>query len=568
MVQTNEPEQASRLSSRIEEYRREAQLLVAKGSEHSCWEFKRAWSICQDHTGERLEFAKLIQGLANCHHDRERFLVIGADQRERAFLAVGNAEEFDPAKVSDLLARYLDPMPSFEAFNGLETDDGKRLVIIALARTQPRPIVVKKEGHDPTAKVHLRQGDVWIKRDTKLELAQRSDLDRMYEEQVEAKAEARAHRRFAHLREEIVDVPQTAVRSAGIPTIDLILGTREAFRAYFLSLLAEKDAVRLNILFELFRELMISGWQSTKQTGVLSEYMSDRFTPALERSVEAALLIIKHNLHAERLVEAASLLQETYDFFRTSHFPQLPENLGGVPIWEPALHVYAGLRALCIYAVARDRCSYLPSIHRRFVKRFSSGIHADTEVPLLFWPFSNSFRVPMPDGLIPLLWTKCIDHPWGTYFGGVDDFEQAACSYEVVLELNSWVGVGIASEAATKTFREQRPRAAMSYGPQFWRYSPRYLTPMTERILVSLQSGTDLVENLALVPDSLKVCFSGDRRARTLMLGRFAAQLEKTHSEIAWSQNRFPGIFDWEGPVADAVNLAASEDSKRAANAG
>jgi tetratricopeptide (TPR) repeat protein len=171
------------LSQRVQRYRREVQALVRQGIEHPQYELKREISIGRDKLGQRLEFVKQVQGMANSHLCEERFLVIGADQKKRDFVPVSNVAEFDPARVSELLNKYLQPPPSLEVFNSLQNDEGCPFVLIVLSSVQPRPIAVKTEGAYE-GKVQLREGDVWIKTDTRLHLATPDDLAQMYGAQI------------------------------------------------------------------------------------------------------------------------------------------------------------------------------------------------------------------------------------------------------------------------------------------------------------------------------------------------------------------------------------------------
>src|ERR1017187_10882657 len=97
------------LSERFDRYRVEVEQIVTRGIEHPNYELKRSATISRDSLADRLDFVKLIQGLANADVEEERFIVIGADQKERKFYDVGNASEFDPAKLAQVISKYLDP---------------------------------------------------------------------------------------------------------------------------------------------------------------------------------------------------------------------------------------------------------------------------------------------------------------------------------------------------------------------------------------------------------------------------------------------------------------------------
>jgi hypothetical protein len=87
------------LSERYDRYRVEIPKIVERGIEHPNCELKRTVTVSKDNLADRLDFVKLIQGLANAHISGERFVVIGADQKERKFYNVANVDEFDPAKL-------------------------------------------------------------------------------------------------------------------------------------------------------------------------------------------------------------------------------------------------------------------------------------------------------------------------------------------------------------------------------------------------------------------------------------------------------------------------------------
>ncbi len=80
-----------KLSERVNSYRVEAQQIVATGAEHPCWELTRQASLNRDQIEEKADFVKLVQGMANAHIREERVLIIGADQKNKAFRAVSNA---------------------------------------------------------------------------------------------------------------------------------------------------------------------------------------------------------------------------------------------------------------------------------------------------------------------------------------------------------------------------------------------------------------------------------------------------------------------------------------------
>src|SRR5579864_1083779 len=102
------------LTERFDRYRVEVEQIVTRGIEHPNYELKRSATISRDNLADRLDFVKLIQGLANADVAEERFIIIGADQKKRKFYEVGNVGEFDPAKLAQVISKYLDPQPRIE----------------------------------------------------------------------------------------------------------------------------------------------------------------------------------------------------------------------------------------------------------------------------------------------------------------------------------------------------------------------------------------------------------------------------------------------------------------------
>jgi hypothetical protein len=86
------------LSQRLQSCLTEIQSLIRQGVEHSRYEFKRAASISRDDFDDRLDFIKLIQGVANSESSQERYVVIGADPKDKQFYPVTNSAEFDQAR--------------------------------------------------------------------------------------------------------------------------------------------------------------------------------------------------------------------------------------------------------------------------------------------------------------------------------------------------------------------------------------------------------------------------------------------------------------------------------------
>ncbi|HEY1468725.1 MAG TPA: hypothetical protein VGF61_06755 [Candidatus Acidoferrum sp.] len=220
--------------------------------------FKRATSLAREELVDRLDFLNLRQGVPNAEVLAEHFIVIGADRKVRAFYPLENASDFDPARVTPVLAKYFDPLPQVEIFNNLQTDEGHFIVVLILNAVQPRPIMVKGQRSD--GKIRLQVGDIWIKTGTALQLATRDDLDAMYRQRMEEEAEDRAWKRFKHFTD-LSSAPSSLARvQTRMPVRELLVGPTADFRKFAQELIAANDRARFLMLIELIRETLAEGW--------------------------------------------------------------------------------------------------------------------------------------------------------------------------------------------------------------------------------------------------------------------------------------------------------------------
>lgn len=563
----DEREQLETLSTRIERYRVEVQRLVSSGAEHPQYEFKRCISLARESLADRLDFIKLVQGLANSEIAEERFVIIGADQREKRFHAVDDVAQFDSAKISQLFSKYLDPLPTFEIFNALQTDDGVQFVLLVLGAVQPRPIVVKTEGQvSEISKAHIRPGEVWVKSNTGLRLATRGDLDAMYSHRIEEEAESRARKRFRHLREEFDTEMQWAVTPRKAVRSDLIFGPRQEFKRFVEELIAEQDTTCYKMLLETGRELLLEDWNRIDAFGHGTapdpqayavdsvEHFRDHFLPGSKAMVEAGLLILKYDSSLEWIRSLADLLCEVFEESR--HLNRLKDPQSPIPFWRPALEAYIGLRCLACYAVRRSRYRFLPAILCRYTKRFRAGDSSETQVPLLFWPFSQDLGLlpALTDGLSLFIWTQRIETSWADYFGSQTAFLSAACQLEFLLEFNSYAALGMAEKKGQDWIDQQRPGTSFHYIPDLWRYRLEIIEPSAEHLYDSLKGDDELLAHIEIEPGLMKSVFEGKHVAqRLLVLGTFLAHLKKFQETAMWQQQRFPFMFEWQGRLGELV---------------
>jgi hypothetical protein len=369
MAEPSEPEKVSvPLAARFDRYRVEVEEIVARGIEHPSYELKRSATIARESLADRLEFIKLIQGLANADVAGDRFIVVGADQKERKFYSVGNAGEFDPAKLAQVISKYLEPRPRMEVFNSFRAGGGESYVLIVLSPDQPRPIVAVCEGKSDK-RTHFSKGDIWVKKDTALQLATRADLDAMYEGHINKEAENRARTRFKHFQEEFGPALR-AQQVASAPSRELLLGARKDLRGFAESTMSAGDLGRFKIQLEMARERLVEEWDLHQVNGPglpedvegwiaeIEQFYRDGFIPSLESAVELGLQLVKYDAPDEWLGLVVDVMMDTFETSR--RLDRLRSGIRGtsrevLPFARPAYEVYIGLRAVATYSVLQHK---------------------------------------------------------------------------------------------------------------------------------------------------------------------------------------------------------------------
>jgi hypothetical protein len=290
--------------------------------------------------------------------------------------------------------------PRIEVFNNMRSESGAQYVLIVLNPDQPRPIVAVSEGTSeiPEKRTHFRLGDIWIKKDTSLQLAGRPDLDKMYERHINQQAEDRARQRFKHFREEF-GLAFAAPQPVSNPSRALLVGTRKDLRGFAESAISAGDAGRLKMQIEMARERLIDEWDSHQVNGPglpedidawvgeIDEFYRDGFTPSLESMVELGLQVIKYDAPDLWLELIVDTLIDTFETSR--RLDRLRSGLPGatrpvLPSARPAYEVYVGIRTLATYAVARRRFAYLAKILPRLVRFFTLDNLSPVLVPIVF----------------------------------------------------------------------------------------------------------------------------------------------------------------------------------------
>jgi hypothetical protein len=561
------------LAERFDRYRVAVQQVVERGIEHPSYELKRAVTVSKDNLADRLDFVKLIQGLANAHMAEERFVVIGADQKERKFHNVANVDEFDPATLSQIIAKYLDPPPRLEVFNNIRADGGESYVLIVIGPDQPRPIIAITEGKSDK-RVHFSVGNIWIKKDTSLQFATRADLDQMYEtyikRRVDEEAETRARRRFEHFREQFGSALVLPTATVSMPSSDLIVGDKGRLTKFVEATISSGNSTNFKMFIEMTRELLIEKWDSLESVGTLgvepwntkrAEIYQDEFVPALDSVVDSGLQIIKYDASSEWFGLVVNELIEAFEVCRsvdrqTANLVAAKAGAGTPSFARPAYDVYVATRALATYAVMRERFRFLKEILPRYTRFVTPDGWSQVSVPLLFWPFSGVTGLPdmRQGGRNQSFWDAHIHGAWGQFFGSEDKFLFAASQLEFILEFNSYIFEGV-NIPQVKILQESLGDTYFAYLPDFWTRRLDPILPMAERFYDAFNRSDDFPQEFAVEKKAMDFIFKGKTvQERLLFLGCFLAHLRSWQAKVMMEQNRFPFMFEWQGRLKAIVD--------------
>lgn len=554
------------LPQRFDEYSRTVEGIVLRGIEHPACELKRVVILSKGDLADRLDFVKLFQGLANSHTSTECLIVIGADQRERKFFEVENASEFDAARLSPILSKYLSPEPHYEVFTDMRATSGERYVLIVLNPVQPRPIMALVQG-ETEAKTHFRPGEIWIKHNTGLKTATKADLDRMYEPFIELEAEKRARKRFDYLREELG--PALLSQAAeSTPTPDLLVGSRERLSRFTEAMISSGDPTRFNMMLEMARSELVEKWGamlqqsqyriSEEDVSELVDYRRDFFSPVLTSVVEVGLLLIKFDARPAWMKSVGSLLVEAFEVSRNftrlasmnEHYPETFDYI------RPAYDIHVGARTLATYAVMRSRYEFLSPLLTGYVRPARHERYGDQMKPLLFFPIDESIKVPhMGQGRNFAFWDAVVGDTWGHFFGSKEAFLAAAAQLELLLEFNSYL-LAVSKEKAAVDFRHKSPLKALSFTPDFWSSRLAPAAPMAEYLYDRLSSSAQYPAELAIEPEVATTVFKSlPQEARVAFLGEVLHGLRTWQGQVAMSRGNFAFEFSWGGRLKEAVDL-------------
>ena len=566
------------LPDRALQYRQIVERVVTEVGEHPDYEMKRACSF--QSISDKIEFVKDIQSIATSRIDSEKYLVIGADDKARAFHHVTNCADFDEATVKQILERYLAPAPAIEIFQ-LDSSKGSRFVLVVIPKQRQRRILAKSTVHSDETKPRLllREGDLWTKgSSTGKRLAKPEDWDEIYENVIEAEAERRARARTAHMIE--LAVAREKVKSSRNSSLPVVF-TDEEFKALMEELCAKKDQATLAILLERFRDETVEDWNRLSAFEVfypatptalseaqskVREHITNVVRPAMHWITLAGIYAVKNNGPVAFLDAVVHLLQEVFETTHKLHLPKaiVPRGLlsktldDHVSHTTPALESLIALHLIGAYLAKRGRFEYFKSILRPdvFNARWEEGAQGRKR-PMAFWPL-ETLQYGEPEdlgkwgGRLRLCAGRATNDPaLRRLFGTENATVDALSKYEFCLELNSFVSFPELSPETGKIVRQLHPDLAYEFRADFLAESLAPVHGLAATLLAETKRGRPQFLNVILFDEAVVTIVTNPA---STVFADFLDNLAKEHSQVYLAQQRFtPMSSAWPKDMGDEL---------------
>jgi hypothetical protein len=562
-VQEAALERAIRIRNYIEE------MILTVGEHPEC-ELKRSWS--RESQYHRAEMVKDIQATANSAiaPEKEKFIVIGADQETRTIIGC-NPAHYDDAGIHQLIEQYLDPVPAFEVL-ALKSSTNSDFVVLRFPSQQQRPIVVKREIRGENGQIHLTVGQIWIKPGgsetggtgkrlviSRQELVDMIDIAPRLNNEVES--------RIQQLLPQIRLEERTRLGGGKDTVLPVFTATDEEFESYVEQMLVGEKVNQLHVALEKLRDRTVFCWQSHfSENGRISsqqikEIKESEFLPALRRLVLLGMLLIKFSASLQWFDAVVNLLVEVFESSHSLRRAQSPpaeqepaQTLAKHQSYTvPALEALLAVYVLGSYAlVIRERTHYLAALFPRTVKAVGGPDENEPSSFLLFWPLTYRWETPdiRRDMLVVERYARGdrIESLMGNGARIKDAVLQLDCLVDWHAVLAQPPNQG---ELETNKFFESKYAGINAwYVQNFTRESLRHVAPLAKRLWDGVLSQRD---HLFLDSDLAEIVNSYDPDRRKRVLAKFLAYAEREQARVMWAQQRYPFLVYWEPPELNTL---------------
>jgi hypothetical protein len=574
------------LTERVTRYAQLIEKVVLEVGEHPDFEMKRECSIAA--TRAKIEFVKDVQSIATSRIETEKFLIIGADHQTRQFQSVSNRGDFDEAKLHDILAAYLDPVPFFEVFER-EAPDGSIYVFLVIPRQPSRLIFAKA-----TVGTQLRQGDLWTKgTGTAKRLATHADFTEIMEELIEARVDERVRVRVDHAVE-LALVRQNVANDIGLrllpPSFD-----DSNFKPLMESLCASGEERRFQALMERLRDDLIESWgrfgdydKEARARGgdfretahdvlqQLNDHYDGVFRPALRWLTHAGVLTVKNAGPKSFLNSVSDLLRETFEIshqllrlhslniygFNTrregEHFSHV----------SPAIAAATACHTIGAYLAKRKRFEYFTCLTRQDVQSASWQGEEMKKHVLAFWPIELGVGFGEPKllstwgGRIKYCARQIqIDPVIAPLFGSESDSIGAMCQYEFCLELNSFLAMPAHSGQIGAYIEKTHPSINFIFNPVFYAFTLDYIREIVAALFWEIKSGKPSMLKQVVWEPSAATSLASQTGLK--LFADFLDGIARDQAQWFISSGRaFPPMFNWPSTLRDELKTLRASDKK------
>lgn len=148
--------------------------LIQKGIEGDIVDFKQQFY----HDAKKSDFIKDIISFANASSHEDKYIVFGISDETREIVGITENQIPDISDLNELIRVYCDPFVEIEV-EKFDIGDKRVGAVIVKSTNMQKPYVVAKD-YSFRDKIHLRAGDIYIRKSANNFRALRNDIEEIY----------------------------------------------------------------------------------------------------------------------------------------------------------------------------------------------------------------------------------------------------------------------------------------------------------------------------------------------------------------------------------------------------